>query len=572
MKQGLDRNHRKESIIRLVFISILIFILGSVIVLTLVPPVSRDALTHHLAVPKLWIQNNGFCELPWIVYSYYPMNLDLLYLIPLSFGNDTIPKLIHFCFSILTAHLIFSYLKKKTGILYGLMGAILFLSLPVIIKLSITAYVDLGLIYFSFASIILLLKWKDSGYPMRTLVMAGVCCGLALGTKYNGMISFLLIACLVPVIRLRSQRSKSEKNQDKLLLQLRALGNGAVFVFAALAVFSPWMIKNYRLTENPVYPLYDAVFNDHQQLLDEPNPLIEPISKTNSKNRLNHFVLRKLIYGETPLQTALIPIRIFFQGKDNDPKHFDGKLNPFLLLLPLLLFPGRKKIPCDRIEDIIVFTVFTASYILFVFLQIDMRIRWVGPAIPGMVILSILGLENIVSYAKSKLSRGHVSLIASSSLATFFLMLTINGHYLKTQFDVVMPFSYLSGKIEKAQYIERYRKEYPVIQYANKTLPDNAILLGIFMGNRSYYIDNKIIFNNNLLYDLAKQARSHGWIATNLASKGVTHLMIQNELFQRQIAERLDAMQTRKLIAFLDQSTVMLYSKNGYSLYQCKNN
>ena len=77
------------------------------------------------------------------------MNLDLLYLIPLYFGNNIIPKYIHFAFALLTGCLIFSYLKKRTGkSLYGFFGALLFISLPIVVKLSITVYVDLGLIFF----------------------------------------------------------------------------------------------------------------------------------------------------------------------------------------------------------------------------------------------------------------------------------------------------------------------------------------------------------------------------------------------------------------------------------------
>ena len=77
-----------------------VFFMGSV------PPVSRDALTHHLAVPKLWIEKGGLVEIPSIPFSYYPMNLDLLYAIPLYFGNDIITKYIHFSFALFTAFLI----------------------------------------------------------------------------------------------------------------------------------------------------------------------------------------------------------------------------------------------------------------------------------------------------------------------------------------------------------------------------------------------------------------------------------------------------------------------------------
>ncbi|MBU4463422.1 MAG: hypothetical protein KKB05_05715 [Proteobacteria bacterium] len=41
---------------------------------------------------------------------------------------------------------------------------------------------------------------------------------------------------------------------------LSALKSGAVFFAIALLVVSPWFIKNYILTGNPIYPLFDQVF------------------------------------------------------------------------------------------------------------------------------------------------------------------------------------------------------------------------------------------------------------------------------------------------------------------------
>ena len=108
------------------------------------------------------------------------------------FGNDIVPKFIHFTFALLTAWLIFSYLKIRINTVYALAGALFFLSLPVIVKLSITVYVDLGLIFFSTWSLICLLKWLDNDFKIHFLILAAISCGLALGTKYNGLITFRL--------------------------------------------------------------------------------------------------------------------------------------------------------------------------------------------------------------------------------------------------------------------------------------------------------------------------------------------------------------------------------------------
>jgi len=102
------------SIIRTILFICMASLIAAIVLLCLVPPVSRDALTHHLAVPKLYMEHGGIHEIPSIPASYNPMNLDLLYLIPLYFGNDITPKFIHLSFALLTAWLIF-WLSKGTA-------------------------------------------------------------------------------------------------------------------------------------------------------------------------------------------------------------------------------------------------------------------------------------------------------------------------------------------------------------------------------------------------------------------------------------------------------------------------
>jgi len=92
-----DINYLEVSLLFLIFV-----LISAIVVLACVPPVSKDALVHHLAVPKLYLKHGGMYEIPFMTFSYYPMDLDLLYLIPLYFGNDILPKFIHFSFALLT--------------------------------------------------------------------------------------------------------------------------------------------------------------------------------------------------------------------------------------------------------------------------------------------------------------------------------------------------------------------------------------------------------------------------------------------------------------------------------------
>ena len=316
----------------ILFIIVLIIAVG---ILSWVPPVSRDALTHHLAVPKLYLQHGGVYEIPSMEFSYYPMNLDFLYIIPLYFGNDIAPKYIHFLFALLTAGLLYGYIKKRIGKLWGLCGAALYLSLPIVVKLSITVYVDLGLVFFSTAALIYLFKWIENQFQSKLLILSGIFCGLALGTKYNGLIVLFLIAASVPFIYI-SQTKKTVPGvehpgkRQSTRLQFKALGFGALFCLMALLVFSPWMVRNYIWQSNPVYPLYNSRFNPtavakavEANNSSEENSNAGQIKKQpKSATGSGNFAFRKAVYNEKWWQIMLFPVRIFFQGQDDNPQIF----------------------------------------------------------------------------------------------------------------------------------------------------------------------------------------------------------------------------------------------------------
>ncbi|MFH2063795.1 MAG: hypothetical protein ABIK15_01190 [Pseudomonadota bacterium] len=533
-----------------------------VLVLSSVPPVSRDALTHHLVVPKLYLEHGGIYEIPSIKFSYYPMNLDLLYLVPLFFGNDIIPKYIHFSFALLTALLIHRYLKKRLGNLYGYLGVIFFLSIPIILKLSITVYVDLGLIFFSFASLIYLLKWCSHGFRLQFLFLSSLYCGLALGTKYNALILFVLLALLIPVAYSRSVPAESVSS-------FAAMKYSAFFILIALLFFSPWMIRNYTWKKNPIYPLYHQFFSAEK--VDREEEMEEGFKERSSEKRFGSFAIRHIVYQESWWQTALIPIRIFFQGEDNNPKFFDGKLNPFLLILPFYAFWGYRG---DRRTAVLfemkIMLAFSALFLLFAFFAQDIRIRYISPIIPPLVVLSIFGLYNLIEKARRKgpFFRRAVYYILSGIV--IFWMLGINAGYMFDQFRHVEPLAYISGKIDRETYIESYRPEYAVMKYANRHLPSDAEILSLFLGSRYYYSDRKIIFRLSMFADAVKTSETPEAMVSELKQNGITHIMIGYELFNIWANNSFKKQQKIRIDRFFNHQVVYVFSKNGYGLYQLK--
>lgn len=488
-----------------------------ILLMCAVPPISRDALTHHLAIPKLYILHGGIYELPDIMCSYYPGLLDLIYCIPMVFNNDIFPKYIHFFFALLTALLIYIYVQKKMNRLYALLSILFFLSLPVIIKLSITVYVDLGLIFFSFAALLCLLKWHENNFH-KWLYLSAICCGLALSTKYNGLLTLFLLTFFTPVIYLN-------KNKNKKYSQLQACWYGFLFLLISLLIFSPWMTKNYKWTKNPVYPLYQNFFNaPAKTITDDTDDNIKKLS-------LNHFHIRKYVYKETGWQTISIPVRIFFQGEDDNPKYFDGRLNPLLFFLPFLAFFNFKsnKSQSKEFEKKILLS-FSILYILIVFFQVDMRTRWVGPAIPPLILLSSFGLENLFTTLKSDKIKNNINYKILSSVITILLvsMFSLNFIYAYNLFQKTDPLPYIFNQITRAQYIQKYRSEYSALQFANNNLNKDTKILAFFLGDRRYYSNHDINFNRGLFQQIVKRATTEDEILNGLKNNNYTDLIINH--------------------------------------------
>jgi 4-amino-4-deoxy-L-arabinose transferase-like glycosyltransferase len=560
---------RRERVAARLLIAAGVGLIVSISILAAVPPVDRDALTHHLAVPKLYLQHGGMVEIPWIPFSYYPMNLDLLYMLPLYFGQDIAAKYIHFGFALLTAAAIYGYLRRRTGSMaWALLGGLLFLSLPVIVKLSITVYVDLGLIYFSTASLLLLLCWAGEGGRRRHLVAAGVLCGLAMGTKYNGLLTFFLLSCFVPLVDMRRADSPASLDGEAAGSRkaLRAVSAGVLFASVALAVFSPWMVRNALWTGNPVYPLYDGLFR--------PTAATPPVAGSDAAGAegdgggggMNHLAARRVVYGESFLETVTTPLRIFFQGQDDNPKYFDGRLNPCLLLLPPAVFIGTRKRTRRLRGEHALLAAFAGLYLVFAFVQTDMRIRYVAPILGPLVILSVLGLRNLLELARSRLSSGASAGLAAAAAV---LILLPNMGYIFDLFAKVQPIDYLAGRVSRDEYIQRHRPEYAAFRYANQQLPANAKVLGVFLGNRRYYCDRTLVFDGTLEVAV-KTAGSARDVAARVREKGYSHIVIGAERFEYFVLRQLPPRANAVFQTFLNEHTRILFGRDGHYLLELK--
>ena len=532
--------------------------------LCLVPPTSRDALIHHLALPKLFLQAGSYFELPCMVYSYYPMTLDVLYGLALALGPDIMAKFIHWGFGLMTAILIYQYLKNRLSPLLGLAGAALFLSLPVVVRLSTTAYVDLGLMFFSFASLCNLMKWYEGAFRLKHIIWAGVYCGLAMGTKYNGFICFALTGLLVPWLWTQASEKCSKKR----------LGTAVtVFILTSGLVYSPWGVRNMLWTGNPVYPLYENLRSEPY----DPS-CINAVKLEKSKlSGISPIQYRRQIHKESWTAVALLPLRIFFQGEDNNAKYFDGRLSPLLFFLPLLAvvfsIVGVHPLGTEN-RALLLFSVF---YIIIALLTSVVRVRYLGPAIPPLVVLSMVGINGFLQLSGvfGRL-KGFIQLLVW--LMIFGMGILGLGSciaYIYGQYELFTPLSYLSGQIDKEDYLEKRLPETPCMNYINSHLPADAKILYVYMGKRGYYCDRAYVpdrgSNLNLLYALAIQSRpDHDRVGQIVMEQGISHLLVNEYLARKQMNKDLTLEYQKQVLKFMSIKSINLFRSNGISLYQLR--
>ena len=109
------------------------------------------------------------------------------------------------------------------------------------------------------------------------------------------------------------------------------------------------------------------------------------------------------------------------------PSNFDGKLNPFLFILPIFAFVKLKNIPRNLRTEKTIFASFAILYLLYASFASTVRIRYIAPIIPPLIILAMFGLHRINSIFIENFFVPARKFAGVSMLALAAFMFGING-------------------------------------------------------------------------------------------------------------------------------------------------
>ncbi|RIL11668.1 MAG: hypothetical protein DCC75_01900 [Proteobacteria bacterium] len=492
---------------QLLFAAAALFFTAVIVRESLLPITAKDALIHHLAVPKWWIQAGKIHEISWHEWSYYPMLMNLAYTGLLSWGLEWLTPFYHLTYLLLLCSVTGRFFKDPKS---ALTASVVTLSLPICMRLASTPLVDLGLCLYSAIALLSAAEFLQGRKHGSAALTLGLAWGLALASKLNAILACVIFFPLLFAFALTT----------KLGLR-RAFQVTAVSSLLALAIYSPWLIKNYSWTGNPVFPLYKSLFGN----------AVESISPRG----LNPLEQRVMLYEESWLEVAALPIRVFVQGEDENPKLFDGRLSPYLLLALLFLFMPRKG------PDQKLLLYYSLIFLLLALTMHGARVRYLVPILPSLIVLSVQ--------------------MGSRFLPQLFFAIHLawGAHYAYSWIANPLSRDYFASKISREAYLQSYTPEFETIRFINSNLPEDSRIYLLFTGNRFYYYDRPVISaghqSGNQIIAWLRSGQDEAALRNSFGALGATHLLAHSartiETFRGSLTEQELAVWSRFATTYL---------------------
>jgi 4-amino-4-deoxy-L-arabinose transferase-like glycosyltransferase len=495
----------KKSPFEKVLISFIFIFIISTLLSTLTPPFFYDALSYHLAVPSQYLFNHGFLFLPLNDFSNFPANLGMLFILAFSLSGDLLAKLISWVYAPIIGLAVYSCAKSLWGKHIGILSAAIVIFVPGIMILSTLTSIDLAVTFYSFMSLYALLYWFKFT-QRRWFILAGIFCGFAVGTKYTAILVTWTTLEIILFVHVYLAEKKPFMN---------GLKHCSYFGLIVLFCFSPWLIKNIIYTKNPLYPFSFS------------------LSKSSSPESNNYSQV--MIRGGNPIHSWL------YKFKNNDGSLSEGirliLSSPWKVTMTTNGAAGKTGIifllglPCIfLIKKIPLFIrylfFFSGSVFLLWILLLPWLLRYAFPMFPSLSILVAY-----IFYQLSEYSRGRKWIITGISTILIYNLFLFYSEMV----SVLHPFSYFFGNQSKEEFLVSHGiNYYPVIQWANKTIPTNSKIL--FVGElRGYYCERDYLLHVGIentdeskliLRNLIKESKSIDELLHKLKKLEITHILI----------------------------------------------
>ncbi len=452
------------------------------------PPWDYDGLMYHLVGPRLFLDAGHLYPVPDNWYVNAPFTMEMVFFLGMAFGDDIFPKLIHFSTGILLVLAAYAAGRRWIGGRGGWLSAVVLLGVPAFPIWAAFAYIDAGWSLFEFLAILAVFAWWSSG-TKDWLVLGGLMAGLAMGSKYLGLIGFGLTGLFVAVVSLR---------QGGWHRLRRA---AAAFGIPAALVACPWYLKNLLWFGNPVFPFYFGAPGWSETRL-----------------ALYHNYLESFGEGTRLIDILLLPWNIYAHHAS-----FGAVMNR--IDLPGLLFPILLAYPFIRKERRLTAFLWIALARLCIWLLGSQQIRFLLPIYPGLAV----GAAHVAETWKPRSVTRIPWRLLVPSLAVGFLGITAFYQWILVVHQV-RPLPSVVGFESRRSFLERNVNDFRALRFAEEQLPRGSLVLMISDG-RSYYCPTVCLPDPDHfrwvgeIDDLAPE----GDLGTWFRQVGATHVLLSME-------------------------------------------
>jgi len=474
-------------------------ILLLIAIIALAPSITHDAMVYHLNVPRNYVLEHRIVPIPYDLFSNTFLNMEMLYMGVLLVDDFILANLLHYTLGIAVPAFIYAFVRLNLGGAAAGIAALMFLFNPVVLNEMPIAYVDIGMTFYFLLAMYCMWKWKTEGGG-RWFALLCVFAGIFAGMKYTSIYGLISIFLILAAVEIRSDTRQVAGTVKRL-----ALFGGVVALFV-----SPYLIKNYLITGNPVYPVAYNIFGGRWLVPEQVERMLAYVDSHGMGHDWRHMLA--------------LPWNITAYGKAGFA-NFDATITPlWLILFPALLLtrPNPRVVRWSALVCIIYFLSWAA------YTHIT---RYMMPMFP---LLSLACAHTIVALEEKagRLSEGFATWFKTGAiLVCGFVWLSFSYFYpprVPAEFGSVV-----WGNQTREEFLTEKVPNYQAFNYINNKLPADARLM-FFWDNRGYFCDRPKIGDSVIeapsMIELVHDAGSAEAFRLTLAEMGVTHVML-NKLF-----------------------------------------
>jgi len=490
------------------------------IIPALTPPTGMDwdGLAEHLAMAKEWVKAGRIIPLWYDHHSQFPATLQMLYALALLFRGAAAAKLFHFSFGLIALGAVFVLTRRHIAPQAAPWAAAVLAATPVFSWLMGMAYVDLPVVACVLLAVHFFLEWISSN-AVRDAALSGLLAGAAMAFKMQGIPYFGLLLIFAVYVAWRQRRQKTPR--------WRAV---AIFAAVALLVASPWYIKSWVITGNPVYPFAYSTFGGKHWSAEQADwyrhhQLEFGMGELPSQEVIDAlpWYKRTFVGPRQPLRLLLAPLHLTFR-----PIPFTVPISPlavvtcqsigplYLIFAPMLLLftSGHRRLK----------TLLVAFALLWLWWLYSMQLtRYLLP--------TLALLAPATGYALHRCTQ-HKGILRGTTLAVIATWLAIILLIKAMSLYIALPV--VAGTVSQEQYLASSLAPYPVISYINSHTPPEAKVISygevrLFYLERDYLWGDPV-YHRMIIYDTMTGPED---LLAAYNRLGITYVLYQPALLNR---------------------------------------